>query len=125
MSSLPKLEPGPDHPITVGPEPGRVTVRWAGRVIADSTSALRLAEASYPAVHYVPRADVDPAVLTESSHTTYCPYKGTASYHGLRQADGTEVADKVWFYPQPHDAVASIADHVAFYPDVVDIEVGE
>lgn len=121
--SQPILQPGPDHPITVEPEEHRVTVTFDGRVIAQSSSALRLAEASYPAVEYIPRADVDPAVLTDSTHTTHCPFKGTASYHGLRRSDGTEAADKVWFYPQPHDAVAPIADHLAFYPDAVQIDL--
>lgn len=123
MTAQPKLEPGPDHPITVEPEKHRVTVRFDGRVIASSTSSVRLTEASYPSVQYIPRADVDPDVLTDSDHSTYCPYKGTARYHGLRSADGAVATDKVWFYPEPYDAVSPIADHLAFYPDAVDISV--
>lgn len=123
MTAQPRLEPGPDHPITVEPEKHRVTVRFDGRVIASSTSSVRLTEASYPSVQYIPRADVDPDVLTDSDHSTYCPYKGTARYHGLRSADGAVATDKVWFYPEPYDAVSPIADHLAFYPDAVDISV--
>jgi uncharacterized protein (DUF427 family) len=123
MSDKPILVPGPDHPITVTPQGGRVVVRLGGRVVADTDAALTLQEADYPAVQYLPRAAVDPAVLTPSDHHTYCPYKGEAGYFGLRADDGTVVDDAVWIYPAPYDAVAPIKDHVAFYPNVVDLEV--
>ncbi|HLY54777.1 MAG TPA: DUF427 domain-containing protein, partial [Stellaceae bacterium] len=55
--------PGPDHPITVIPHGGRVVVRLGGRVIADSRDALTLREATYPAVQYIPRRDVDMTLL--------------------------------------------------------------
>ena len=34
--------PGPDHPITISPVEGKVRVTVAGRIVADSTRALRL-----------------------------------------------------------------------------------
>src|SRR5882724_6024993 len=71
--------PGPDHPISIDANPSRVVVTIGGKVIADTRDALTLREASYPAVQYVPRRDVDMAALTRSEHTTYCPYKGDAS----------------------------------------------
>lgn len=116
------LIPGPDHPITVVPNPGRVTVMAAGRTIADTGRALVLQEASYPAVQYVPLEDVDPAVLTQSDHATYCPFKGDASYYDLR-VDGVVAENAVWTYREPYDAVAGIRGHVAFYPDKVTVEV--
>ena len=115
--------PGPDHPITIEPTAGQVTVRLGGQVIVDTSRALTLREASYPPVQYVPLSDVDPAVLEPSSRTSWCPYKGTASYYGLRVGDRV-VPDALWAYPAPHDAVAEIQGHAAFYPDRVDgIEV--
>ncbi len=117
------LVPGPDHPITLEATGARVTVRLGGRVIADTVEAITLREASYPPVQYVPLADVDPAVLRPSEHRTYCPYKGAASYYALQVGDDV-VPAAAWFYPAPHDAVAVVRDHVAFYPDRVDaIEV--
>ena len=41
--------PGPDHPISIARNDKRVRVSFAGKVIADSTRALTLQEASYPA----------------------------------------------------------------------------
>lgn len=111
--------PGPDHPITIEPNPARVVVTVAGRVIADTRSALTLREARYPAVQYVPRTDVDLSLLSRTSHATYCPYKGDAAYYSV-PVGGERCVDAVWTYEAPYDAVAAIRDHLAFYPDRVD-----
>lgn len=118
----PILKPGPEHPITVTPNPRRVTVRAGDRTIADTTRALELQEASYPAVQYVPREDVDMSALEPSDAQTYCPFKGDASYFSVRTGDGL-LRDAVWSYEHPHDAVPEIAGHLAFYPDKVEITV--
>lgn len=111
--------PGPDHPITVAPNPARVVVTLAGHTIADTRAALTLREASYPAVQYIPRADVDMSLLERSTHTTYCPYKGECNYFSI-PAGGERSVNAVWTYESPYDAVAGIKDHVAFYADRVD-----
>lgn len=122
MSERQVLLPNAEHPITVEPAPEHVRVSVGNQVIAETDAALVLREASYPPVYYVPRADLDPELLTRSGHQTYCPYKGEASYHGIAVPDGSELADKVWYYDEPYPAVAEIAGHVAFYPDAVTIE---
>jgi uncharacterized protein (DUF427 family) len=111
--------PGPDHPITVAPNPARVVVTLAGHTIGDTRAALTLREASYPAVQYIPRADVDMSLLERSTHTTYCPYKGECNYFSI-PAGGERSVNAVWTYESPYDAVAGIKDHVAFYADRVD-----
>ena len=113
--------PGPDHSITITPYRGRVVVRVGGRVIADTKAALRLAEASYPVAFYIPRADADMAALVQSDHHTYCPYKGECSYFGI---PGERGVNAVWSYEMPYPAVAAIKDHLACYPDRVEIEAG-
>jgi uncharacterized protein (DUF427 family) len=115
--------PGPDHPITVEKNPARVVVRVGDQVVADTTAALALQESNYPAAQYIPLADVDPAFLKDSDTTTYCPYKGDASYYTLVTADG-ELTDAIWTYREPYPAVAEIAGHVAFYPNKVEITQG-
>ncbi len=111
--------PGPDHPITIEPNPGRVVVRVAGRVVADTTDALVLKEASYPAVQYIPRKDADMSLLARSDHTTYCPYKGDCSYYSIT-VGGARSVNAVWTYEDAYPAVAAIKGHLAFYPDRVD-----
>ena len=123
MAEKPRLLPGPEHPITVTPSGKRVVVTVAGKVVADSRDALTLQEASYPAAYYVPLADVDQSLLEASETTSYCPFKGEATYYSI-PAGGARSADAIWVYREPFDAVAPIKDHVAFYPDRVDsIEV--
>ncbi|MDT8910167.1 DUF427 domain-containing protein [Amycolatopsis sp. PS_44_ISF1] len=117
----PKKIPGPDHPITVEPNPSRVVVKVGGQVVADSTRAQALSEAGYPAVLYIPREDVDLTGLARTEHETYCPYKGSASYYSIT-ALGADGDNAVWTYEEPYDAVAEIKDHLAFYPNRVTVE---
>jgi len=115
--------PGPDHPITIEPNPSRVIVSVAGRTIADSRSALTLREGGHATVQYVPRKDVDMTLLERTDLQTYCPYKGDCSYYSI-PLGGERSVNAVWTYEVPYAAVAAIKDHVAFYPDRVDaIEV--
>ena len=111
--------PGPDHPIAIERNPNRVVILAAGRVIADTREALTLHEAHYPAVQYIPRKDVDMTLLSRTDRTTYCPYKGDASYFSV-PLGGERSIDAVWSYETPYTVVAGIKDHLAFYPDRVD-----
>ncbi|TDN61757.1 DUF427 domain-containing protein [Paraburkholderia sp. BL10I2N1] len=112
--------PGPDHPITIEPSGKRIIVSIAGRVIADTREALTLSEATYPAVLYIPRKDADMSLLERTDHATYCPYKGDCSYYSI-PIGGERSVNAVWTYEAPYDAVASIAGHLAFYRDRVDL----
>jgi uncharacterized protein (DUF427 family) len=122
MAARPMKIPGPDHPISIEANSSRVVVTVGGRVIADTRAALTLREASYPAVQYFPRKDVDMAALARSEHTTYCPYKGDASYYSI-PAGGDRSLNAVWSYEAPFEAMTKIKGYVAFYPDRVD-EIG-
>jgi len=119
MADKPRLQPGPDHPITITPTAGRVVVTVAGKVVADSRNALTLQESTYPAVQYVPLTDVDEALLERTATESYCPFKGEASYYSI-PIGGDGAVDAVWEYQAPYDAVAAIKGHVAFYPNRVD-----
>ncbi len=111
------------HEIKIKPAAQRLRVTWQGKVIADTTAALDLAEAAYPVVKYVPRADVDMTALARTTHHTHCPYKGEASYYSL-VTEGKEATNAVWTYETPLPGVAAIKDHLAFYPNQVAFEEG-
>jgi uncharacterized protein (DUF427 family) len=111
--------PGPDHPITIERNPKRVVIKVAGRVVAETRDALTLREASYPPVQYIPRRDVDMSLLERTDHQTYCPYKGDCAYFGI-PVGGARSTNAVWTYETPYEAVASIKNHLAFYPDRVE-----
>ncbi|BDE11767.1 MULTISPECIES: DUF427 domain-containing protein [Mycobacterium] len=117
-------EPSAGHPITIEPTAARVQVRVNGELIADTTAALGLQEATLPLVQYIPLADVAQDRLRRSDTTSYCPFKGEASYYSVTTAAGDTVPDAIWTYEQPYPAVAAIAGHVAFYPNKADITVG-
>jgi uncharacterized protein (DUF427 family) len=112
-------QPGPDHPISIVPNPRRVRVTFGGKPIADSPRALTLREASYPPVFYIPREDAGMGTLVPTAHSSHCPYKGDASYFTI-EAGGGRAENAVWSYEQPFSAVKEIAGHLAFYPDRVD-----
>ena len=113
--------PGPDHPITITQNPRRVRVTAGDIVIAESSKALTLKEARYPAVQYVPREDTNMALLERTNRVTHCPYKGDASYYSVK-ADGKTLDNAIWTYETPFPAMTEITGHLAFYPDKVKIE---
>ncbi len=67
---------------------------------------------------YFPAAAVAPGVLAPSSHTSVCPWKGTAHYYSLTVDGKTVNHDAVWYYPEPKSAAAEIKDRVAFWKGV-------
>lgn len=113
--------PGPDHPITITPNPRRVRVTAGNIVIAETSKALTLKEAKYPAVQYVPREDTNMALLERTDRVTHCPYKGDASYYSVK-TDGKTLDNAIWTYETPFPAMMEISSHLAFYPDKVKIE---
>jgi uncharacterized protein (DUF427 family) len=119
MSERPVKIPGPDHPITIDEKQAHIIVTVAGKVIADTHEALSLKEASYPAVLYIPRGDIDMAALQRTSHETYCPYKGECSYYSI-PAGGERSVNAIWTYENPYPSVSRIKEYMAFYPDRVD-----
>jgi len=112
-------EPGPDHPITIAPNPHRIRVMLGGFIVAETTEALTLREATRPPVQYIPRKDVRMDLLDPTEHRTRCPYKGDAGYFTVN-GGGLVRENAAWSYEQPFPSVGQIAGHVAFYPDKVD-----
>ncbi len=120
-NSGPGFKQYPNHRIATKPAGVRVQVKLEGEVIADTRDAIALEEATggktvAPVVYYIPRQDVKMERLARSSHETYCPFKGQASYYSFK--DGPENA--VWSYEQPYDEMLAIKELLAFYPDKVD-----
>jgi len=115
--------PGLEHPITIAPANARIRVSFAGTVIADTTGALVLKEASYAPVYYIAREDIDMSLFSRSEHRTHCPYKGDAAHFTL-DVSGKRAENAAWSYEQPYPAMREIESRIAFYPKRVDqIEV--
>ena len=120
MASSPAYSKHPNHRVSVEPNAGsQVRVEVAGTMVAESKDTLRVIESRCQPVVYLPRADVDMSLLEKTEHTTFCPFKGTASYYSIRVGD--RVAENaIWSYEDPYDQVADLKDLLAFYPDRVD-----
>jgi uncharacterized protein (DUF427 family) len=126
-SSRRRIEPGPGQesvwdyprPPAVEAVPDRVQVVFAGRDIVDTDRAVRVLETSHPPVYYVPRDVIDPDVIESGGRTTFCEYKGRASYVTL-VAEGRRSVDAGWYYADPSPGYEALRDMVAFYPSRVD-----
>ncbi|MEL6829092.1 MAG: DUF427 domain-containing protein [Pseudomonadota bacterium] len=120
-----QLEPSSDHPITIERRDTSAIIKLSGDTVLESKTHFELREAKYPTVAYLPRDQVDMSRLVPSDHSSWCPYKGEATYFHLRASDGSLIENAVWTYETPFPAVAAIEGALAVYPNKVDaIEIG-
>ena len=92
-----------------------VTVEHCGVVLVTTDRALRVLETSHPPVFYVPIDDVPAGSLRPSTRTTFCEFKGIASYFDV-VIDGERLVEAAWTYERPEPGYEDLAGHVAFYP---------
>lgn len=97
----------------------RVRVVFGGRTIADTTRAYRVLETSHPPTYYIPRADIDEDALEPTRGSTFCEFKGRASYFDVVFGD-KRAPGAAWIYPAPTGPYREIADAVSFYPALMD-----
>jgi uncharacterized protein (DUF427 family) len=108
----------PFHRIDIVHGSRHVVVTLGGEVVADTRAPYLLFEPPIPPRYYLPRGDVRMDLLAPSDKRTFCAYKGEASY--LSHADEPDVA---WYYPAPLREAAEVTDRIAFFNEMVDIEV--
>lgn len=108
--------------ISLSPAGGTVVVRAGGAIIAESAKAIRLDEAGYEPVYYIPRDDIGMAFLDRSDTRTTCPLKGEASYFHVMAKSGP-ITDAAWSYETPVAGLEAIAGLIAFYPDKAAVEL--
>lgn len=97
----------------------RITIEFAGVVIADTRAAKRVLETSHPPNYYLPPEDVRMEHLIRHSGSSMCEWKGTALYYSVVVVP-RRVERAVWSYPDPTPAFAAIRDYLAFYPGAMD-----
>lgn len=107
------------RPPRVEPVDRPVRVELGGEAIAESARAVRVLETASPPTVYIPPEDVRPGALRPAKGTTFCEWKGTASY--LDAIAGKRVRPRAaWTYPDPKPGFEAIRDWIAFYPGRVD-----
>ena len=107
------------RPPPLEPDTRRIVVEFDTHTLADSTSTFRVLETSHPPVFYIPAKDVATELLVRSPSTTYCEFKGHATYWSVR-SERPEAENCAWSYPSPNAAFAQITNHYAFYPSRMD-----
>ncbi|MFP4483324.1 MAG: DUF427 domain-containing protein [Spirochaetaceae bacterium] len=97
----------------------RIVVKLAGRTIINTTSSYRVLETSHPPTYYLPKRDVVDGVLVPVDGTTFCEWKGKASYFDVVVGD-RRASRAAWEYPSPTGTFAPLRDHIAIYPALMD-----
>jgi uncharacterized protein (DUF427 family) len=113
----------PYHRVDVRRTSRRVQVRAHGELVAESGDALLLSETGLANRFYLPRAAVTAPLHGPTDKTTYCAYKGTASYLTLELPGGERLEHAAWFYPEPIGDSIAIAGHVSFWGEGVEVVV--
>lgn len=107
------------RPPLLEPTPKRLTIVFAGTVIAETTSAYRVLETSHPPNYYLPPDAIAPGVLRPVPGASWCEWKGQAHYFDV--VVGTATAPRAaWGYDAPTPGFAAIAGYVAFYAGAMD-----
>ncbi len=96
-----------------------LVVELGGKLVAHTGNAFRVLETSQPPAYYFPPGNVAAEHLRPSTGRTFCEWKGLATYWSVVAGDRVAV-DAAWSYPQPTPAFAPLADHIAFYPQLMD-----
>ena len=120
-NSAPGFSQHPDHTVEIENHKGLLTILVNNEVIGETRKGLKLLEANYPEVFYLPIDTIPDEMLEPSEHTSYCPFKGEAKYWNL-VVDGERLDNAVWGYPEPYNEVVEIAGHIAFYPQYASVE---
>ena len=127
MTQRGRITPGPgQESVWDYPRPPRVEdsskhikVILNGVVIVDTHRAKRILETSHPPVYYLPPEDVKMGYFTPTSRTTYCEFKGAASYYTIQVGDKT-LSNGAWYYRKPTKGYESITNYIALYPSQMD-----
>jgi uncharacterized protein (DUF427 family) len=96
-----------------------VEIRLGGQVVAHTARALRVLETSHPPAYYLPADAFAEGVLRPIEGTTYCEFKGEATYFDL-VTPGHRAARAGWTYPSPTGGFEVLLGHVAVMPAAMD-----
>ncbi len=91
----------------------RLRVESHGVTLVDNAETTGVYETSLPPLLYVRREHCAGVVLTPSATTTYCPYKGTATYWSAL-IDGHHEPDIAWSYEAPHPECSAMEGLLCF-----------
>lgn len=97
-----------------------VVVVLGGQEVCRTSRGFRVLETSHPPGWYLPAEDWLPGLLVPAAGTSYCEWKGVASYLTVVGGGGRRAERAAWTYPEPVPAYADLLDAVAVYPAAMD-----
>ncbi|OBF94462.1 hypothetical protein A5790_10225 [Mycobacterium sp. 852002-51152_SCH6134967] len=112
--------PNPYHRVDCRPTHRALRVTVAGQALVDTAETVIVFETSLEPRLYVDPSHVRTDLLRPSPTTTYCNYKGYASYWSAVVGD-TVVEDVAWSYPEPPPETLPIAGFLSFDPERVEM----
>lgn len=85
---------------------------WNNTVIAESNDTI-VVEGN----HYFPESAINKDHFKPSNYTTFCGWKGTASYYSV-EVNGQLNENAAWYYAEPMEKAQNIKNYVAFWRGV-------
>ena len=127
MSMVKRIEPREgqesvwDYPRPPRIEPTKKTLKiiFNGEVIVETNNGYRVLETSHPPAYYIPQDDINMNCLTKTARSTFCEFKGAASYWTVKVGDKV-ATNSAWGYKNPAAGFEAIKDHICFYASKMD-----
>ena len=92
-----------------------VIVQHGDLIVAKTVNAVRILETASPPTFYIPRADVNFEYVTQTAGSSFCEWKGAATYWSF-DFEGQKIKNVGWSYESPSQRFASIRGFLSFYP---------
>ncbi|NNF36826.1 MAG: DUF427 domain-containing protein [Saprospiraceae bacterium] len=108
----------PRPPLLV-PFSGHIRIIHKDSIIVDSNQVFRILETSHPPTYYFPLLDISPEFLAHNQYTTYCEFKGQATYFDLI-VNEERIESAGWYYGNPNKHYAALKGYAAVYASKLD-----
>ena len=111
----------PYHRVDCLPTSRRLRVEVGGVVLVDATDTLGVFETALAPRLYVAKRAVRMDLLVASARTSWCSYKGHASWWNA-EVNGTTIADVAWSYEDPLAESTALRGMLSFDENVATVE---
>ncbi|KAI1263471.1 hypothetical protein F5Y18DRAFT_129376 [Xylariaceae sp. FL1019] len=102
----PRLEKTPRH----------LQIKWNDTLIADTKEAYWVLETHHPPTYYLPPSSIQEIVnLKPTSRSSWCEWKGRATYYSISQGSNNPVSNRIWSYDDPTKSFTAIKGFLSFY----------
>jgi len=117
MPSVIKLNPASfPRPPLLEKTSRHLQIKWKGQVIADTKDAYWVLETHHPPTYYLPPSSIK-IPLSPSSESSYCEWKGNATYHSIANPNSATdvVKNRIWSYESPTKRFKALKGYLSFY----------